>query len=155
MATRLAVTVIARFAPRCHPRRSRINSWQTQEKEKDIPACPPAEGDRRKLAGATLQPTHLAHLALTANQNTCSLRVCVHTVLQADDARPDCTACFARFSSVLRRHHCRLCGCLFCNKCTAKKLNGVVKVCTWGNLEAWVFPLLIVTHLTSGVRSLL
>jgi len=34
-----------------------------------------------------------------------------------DDQVSDCSKCQAKFSLVLRRHHCRLCGSVFCDVC--------------------------------------
>src|SRR3989338_9053317 len=35
-----------------------------------------------------------------------------------DSASPCCLECKARFTFTTRRHHCRLCGGLFCSRCT-------------------------------------
>ena len=59
---------------------------------------------------------------------------------QADKTVTDCTACHAEFSMFVRRHHCRLCllqsfmratlivirmcGLVFCNKCSSLRLQG-------------------------------
>lgn len=38
-----------------------------------------------------------------------------------DDSASNCLACDSKFTSMNRRHHCRNCGHLFCNKCTLKR----------------------------------
>ncbi len=38
-----------------------------------------------------------------------------------DGERSCCAACEQRFSAVLRRHHCRACGDVFCAECTAER----------------------------------
>ncbi|GMT32423.1 hypothetical protein PFISCL1PPCAC_23720 [Pristionchus fissidentatus] len=35
-----------------------------------------------------------------------------------------CYQCEAKFSTVRRRHHCRLCGRIFCSKCCSHRVNG-------------------------------
>ena len=40
---------------------------------------------------------------------------------QYDSLQPNCSGCHAAFSPVNRRHHCRLCGKIFCNDCTKHK----------------------------------
>eukprot|EP01065_Artemidia_motanka_P024118 TRINITY_DN2874_c8_g1_i1.p1 TRINITY_DN2874_c8_g1~~TRINITY_DN2874_c8_g1_i1.p1 ORF type:complete len:279 (+),score=92.12 TRINITY_DN2874_c8_g1_i1:56-892(+) len=48
-----------------------------------------------------------------------------------------CEGCEAAFTLFNRRHHCRMCGCIFCNKCTAERralpphvgLDGPQRVC--------------------------
>eukprot|EP01113_Clastostelium_recurvatum_P034539 TRINITY_DN4699_c0_g1_i2.p1 TRINITY_DN4699_c0_g1~~TRINITY_DN4699_c0_g1_i2.p1 ORF type:complete len:556 (+),score=119.84 TRINITY_DN4699_c0_g1_i2:96-1670(+) len=52
-----------------------------------------------------------------------------------DDATDRCMACSTRFSFMLRRHHCRGCGRLFCGSCTSQRATMVehaykpVRVC--------------------------
>jgi hypothetical protein len=40
---------------------------------------------------------------------------------QPDTESSSCNACGTKFTLWLRRHHCRLCGKLFCNACTTKR----------------------------------
>eukprot|EP00658_Telonema_sp_P-2_P027222 TRINITY_DN2105_c0_g1_i4.p1 TRINITY_DN2105_c0_g1~~TRINITY_DN2105_c0_g1_i4.p1 ORF type:complete len:594 (+),score=75.62 TRINITY_DN2105_c0_g1_i4:119-1900(+) len=44
-----------------------------------------------------------------------------------DDSSDCCTGCHARFSFLLRRHHCRLCGGLFCNTCSSKSMYASIR----------------------------
>jgi hypothetical protein len=37
---------------------------------------------------------------------------------QLDSDAPDCTGCKTEFTFFTRRHHCRGCGKVFCDKCT-------------------------------------
>ncbi|OQR84290.1 hypothetical protein ACHHYP_13568 [Achlya hypogyna] len=43
-------------------------------------------------------------------------------VIVPDAARMDCTHCHLKFGVLRRRHHCRLCGGLFCGECTDNKI---------------------------------
>jgi len=61
-----------------------------------------------------------------------------------DDTFPNCQSCAILFSNLRRRHHCRLCGNLFCESCSKKKvmlpLDGKefskpVRVCNGCNKE--------------------
>jgi hypothetical protein len=56
---------------------------------------------------------------------------------QEDSKAPECTGCKMGFSIIKRRHHCRHCARVFCNKCTATKMpikklkyKESVRVCT-------------------------
>ena len=41
---------------------------------------------------------------------------------QADEAAPSCPACRSSFGFFLRRHHCRLCGGVFCDSCSKARV---------------------------------
>eukprot|EP01121_Diplochlamys_sp_Union-15-3_P003989 TRINITY_DN1394_c0_g1_i3.p1 TRINITY_DN1394_c0_g1~~TRINITY_DN1394_c0_g1_i3.p1 ORF type:complete len:183 (-),score=21.10 TRINITY_DN1394_c0_g1_i3:27-575(-) len=38
-----------------------------------------------------------------------------------DNTTNECVSCSAKFSTTNRRHHCRNCGHIYCNKCTQKR----------------------------------
>ena len=40
---------------------------------------------------------------------------------QFDDCEPACSSCKAEFNPFNRRHHCRLCGKIFCNDCSNQR----------------------------------
>jgi len=44
------------------------------------------------------------------------------TFWKLDDAVPECMMCNEKFSTFLRRHHCRSCGKVACGNCSSKKL---------------------------------
>ena len=45
-------------------------------------------------------------------------------VMMTDDHRSDCMQCHLKFSAVMRRrHHCRLCGVLYCSDCLMKRVK--------------------------------
>jgi len=39
-----------------------------------------------------------------------------------DQSRPNCSKCQRKFDNVHRRHHCRICGEVFCKKCSSRKV---------------------------------
>jgi len=41
----------------------------------------------------------------------------------ADKLRPNCPACEVLFTLSVRRHHCRLCGDVFCNDCSSNRVS--------------------------------
>ncbi|OAF71827.1 Nucleolar protein 56 [Intoshia linei] len=56
----------------------------------------------------------------------------------SDESTTNCFVCKSKFTLVNRRHHCRLCGNIFCNKCSQKRshlfnallnLKGAVRLC--------------------------
>jgi len=46
---------------------------------------------------------------------------------QPDESAPSCTACGSQFTFFNRRHHCRVCGKVFCGKCSAKEIQVSLK----------------------------
>ena len=48
-----------------------------------------------------------------------------------------CTSCGCRFSLFKRRHHCRLCGSIFCNDCSSKWAVFFSSILSWVGFE-WV-----------------
>lgn len=40
---------------------------------------------------------------------------------QFDDVEPACSSCKSEFNPFNRRHHCRLCGKIFCNDCSNQR----------------------------------
>jgi hypothetical protein len=61
--------------------------------------------------------------------------VMVKPAWQGDCARDDCTICQTGFGFFNRRHHCRMCGFLFCHSCSSKTMpiphnnNQIERVC--------------------------
>ena len=58
-----------------------------------------------------------------------------------DSSAKECSRCTVRFSVTVRRHHCRLCGHIFCNVCCSSNIpgevvnqSGYVRAC-WGCAE--------------------
>ena len=43
---------------------------------------------------------------------------------QPDHTADDCTDCKDKFSFMNRRHHCRMCGQLFCGDCSNRRVHG-------------------------------
>jgi hypothetical protein len=41
-----------------------------------------------------------------------------------DSNAKECYECHKRFTTFLRRHHCRFCGQIFCGKCCIRKISG-------------------------------
>jgi len=40
-----------------------------------------------------------------------------------DDLAIECTSCKVKFDSITRKHHCRFCGLIFCDKCSSSKIS--------------------------------
>ena len=47
-------------------------------------------------------------------------------VWKANDSATECTACGLVFNMLIRRHHCRYCGHIFCNECCHHKHHLVI-----------------------------
>jgi len=42
-----------------------------------------------------------------------------------DSSGNECYECREKFNTFRRKHHCRLCGQIFCKNCTSHQLNGI------------------------------
>lgn len=51
-----------------------------------------------------------------------------------DSKSKECYECCAKFSTFRRKHHCRLCGCIFCSKCCNQFVPGKIVHCS-GDLK--------------------
>ena len=60
------------------------------------------------------------HLSLSSQESTSDLR----RYWMPDKACKECSECSSKFSWFLRRHHCRICGRIFCNACCYKTIPG-------------------------------
>lgn len=60
---------------------------------------------------------NLAHMMLVMRLRSSPFLAATHWV--ADERRKCCLVCQQRFSSLRRRHHCRLCGEVTCSRCSA------------------------------------
>ncbi|XP_044009254.1 1-phosphatidylinositol 3-phosphate 5-kinase isoform X2 [Aphidius gifuensis] len=48
-----------------------------------------------------------------------------------DNVAKQCYECSERFTTFRRRHHCRVCGQIFCSKCCSDEIPGDLRVCTY------------------------
>ncbi|XP_052741792.1 putative 1-phosphatidylinositol 3-phosphate 5-kinase [Bicyclus anynana] len=49
-----------------------------------------------------------------------------------DDISRECYECAARFSALRRKHHCRVCGQIFCSRCCSQRVPGQIFGCAGG-----------------------
>ncbi|XP_045767005.1 putative 1-phosphatidylinositol 3-phosphate 5-kinase [Maniola jurtina] len=49
-----------------------------------------------------------------------------------DDISMECYECAARFSALRRKHHCRVCGQIFCSRCCSQRVPGQIFGCAGG-----------------------
>ncbi|XP_028029065.1 putative 1-phosphatidylinositol 3-phosphate 5-kinase isoform X2 [Bombyx mandarina] len=49
-----------------------------------------------------------------------------------DDISRECYECATRFSALRRRHHCRVCGQIFCSRCCSQRVPGHIFGCAGG-----------------------
>ena len=47
-----------------------------------------------------------------------------------DSVSKQCYECGERFTTFRRRHHCRVCGQIFCSKCCCDEIPGKIMGCT-------------------------
>lgn len=55
-----------------------------------------------------------------------------------DDKSRECYDCQAKFTAFRRKHHCRLCGCIFCSKCCSQIIPGKIINCS-GDLRVCTY----------------
>lgn len=80
-----------------------------------------------------------------------------------DSVSRECYECTEKFTTFRRRHHCRICGQIFCSQCCSQKIPGKIVGCS-GDLRACTYCCKIVlsylqspdvgTHLTADLRAL-
>mmetsp|Transcript_42082 Transcript_42082/g.104768 ORF Transcript_42082/g.104768 Transcript_42082/m.104768 type:complete len:339 (+) Transcript_42082:145-1161(+) len=103
-------------------------------------------GVRRREGDGTRR---LLHFLREGAQLVCGDHTPAHFV--PDALATTCHACQVSFSLVERRHHCRLCGQLFCGRCSRGRCallgwgeSACVRVCDWcEHLETAELPLLL------------
>lgn len=80
-----------------------------------------------------------------------------------DSVSRECYECTEKFTTFRRRHHCRICGQIFCSQCCSQKIPGKIFGCS-GDLRACTYCCKIVlsylqspdigAHLTADLRAL-
>jgi lipid-binding SYLF domain-containing protein len=77
---------------------------------KDMPAAPEEErSNAAEETGPGVDAPHEQSVATLSNP------------WEFDAWQPCCTSCRGEFNPISRRHHCRLCGKIFCNNCTDQR----------------------------------
>lgn len=57
-----------------------------------------------------------------------------------DSVSKECYECSEKFTTFRRRHHCRVCGQIFCSQCCNQQIPGKIFGCT-GEPSDWLFAL--------------
>ena len=103
-----------------------------------------APGSERRGSGGSVasSTSALTTNTATATASTAPGAVASQTknLWMPDSLCPRCYSCTSPFTLLNRRHHCRLCGQVFCGNCTRGKVKGVGRVCKdceggWGDKE--------------------
>ncbi|XP_055606163.1 putative 1-phosphatidylinositol 3-phosphate 5-kinase isoform X9 [Uranotaenia lowii] len=76
----------------------------------------------------------IKHLSTIVNQKNLNYKKYKNTELQKlwmpDSTSIECYECSVKFSTFKRKHHCRLCGQIFCTKCCNQVVPGKIINCT-------------------------
>jgi len=64
-------------------------------------------------------PTHEAPQKIMLNRRNTPTPHSVHAQWEKDETVHECRSCKRRFNFLLRRHHCRRCGKIFCDRCSS------------------------------------
>ncbi|XP_055538717.1 putative 1-phosphatidylinositol 3-phosphate 5-kinase isoform X2 [Wyeomyia smithii] len=96
----------------------------------------------------------LKRLSNIVSQRSTSYQNYKHTELQKlwmpDSTSIECYDCSAKFSTFRRKHHCRLCGQIFCTKCCNQVVPGKLINCT-GDLKVCTYcSKVVLTYLKSS-----
>jgi hypothetical protein len=88
-----------------------------------------------------IDPTKGSRYSKSLNEKSSDLPLLEYTTVQVPDSlRPTCPSCRGVFTTLKRRHHCRLCGDVFCDGCSSgravlplegEEFNKSVRVCDW------------------------
>jgi hypothetical protein len=54
-----------------------------------------------------------------------------------DDEAHTCPLCNQKFNQLRRKHHCRQCGRVLCNKCCSEKVRTAYALCVASNSQPW------------------
>ncbi|XP_017019929.1 putative 1-phosphatidylinositol 3-phosphate 5-kinase [Drosophila kikkawai] len=89
----------------------------------------PSEANQGRTVSNVLK--HISNIVATKNNN--DLRNYKDTELQRfwmpDSKAKECYDCSQKFSTFRRKHHCRLCGQIFCSKCCNQVVPGMIIRC--------------------------
>lgn len=96
----------------------------------------------------------LKRLSNLVSQKSTNYKNYKHTELQKlwmpDSTSIECYDCSAKFSTFRRKHHCRLCGQIFCTKCCNQVVPGKIINCT-GDLKVCTYcSKVVLTYLKSS-----
>ena len=81
-------------------------------------AAMPSTAPLRALLGETF-----VRLERASNNNDAADTMVPRWVPDDDAAAAECKGCASPFSLIVRRHHCRSCGDVFCNACSSKRMS--------------------------------
>ena len=67
--------------------------------------------------------------AATDRTNPSAIRLMHRQHWMPDSVSIDCYECSAKFTTFRRKHHCRICGQIFCNRCCSIYIEGKLIGC--------------------------
>jgi hypothetical protein len=97
--------------PRTEKQEYRIVSFITMAATPTFAQLPPEESGNEAVHEATA----------AANNNSNNSVATLSSPWQFDDLEETCKSCKGEFNPFNRRHHCRLCGRIFCNDCSNQR----------------------------------
>ncbi|KAH8402497.1 hypothetical protein KR009_012395 [Drosophila setifemur] len=101
---------------------------EANERVEALP-LPTSEANQGRTVSNVLK--HISNIVATKNNN--DLRNYKDTELQRfwmpDSKAKECYDCSQKFSTFRRKHHCRLCGQIFCSKCCNQVVPGMIIRC--------------------------
>nr|XP_016929259.1 putative 1-phosphatidylinositol 3-phosphate 5-kinase [Drosophila suzukii] len=101
---------------------------EAHERVEALP-LPASEANQGRTVSNVLK--HISNIVATKNNN--DLRNYKDTELQRfwmpDSKAKECYDCSQKFSTFRRKHHCRLCGQIFCSKCCNQVVPGMIIRC--------------------------
>ena len=90
-----------------------------EEKEPDLAVKQRASPQNKDVMNANTNQTGVASVAGQGQQDNSVANL--SSPWEFDDEQPFCAGCASEFNPLNRRHHCRLCGKIFCGKCSSQK----------------------------------
>ena len=96
---------------------------------KDMPGLPPVAAEFNKPAEppvaaageSTIEGSSANHNANASGPPEPQSVATLSNPWEYDSNQDHCTSCRDEFNPINRRHHCRMCGKIFCNRCTDQR----------------------------------
>ncbi|KAI7902292.1 FYVE zinc finger-domain-containing protein [Cokeromyces recurvatus] len=98
-----------------------LNEQENNELIRTVTDLPASSPRGQSMSSATTTTTAAA--AAAAASNHANLLPRSHKVWELDRQVTDCRRCHRRFNFLVRRHHCRRCGQIVCDKCSSNRLR--------------------------------
>ena len=103
-----------------HLQQRQLQQPQSQSKQEQYNLISPPEEQQPNVSQTSQQQHTYADNNVDADPKPNSVAT-LSNAWEYDDLQPFCTTCRAEFNPINRKHHCRMCGKIFCNSCSNQR----------------------------------